>query len=110
MKARPYAEVDVFSQEPCRGNALAVVHDADGLSAEEMQRFASWTNSSETGLRGAAAHPLRTSRRNADPPDNGGPPAGPSTCRERRREVAGLGSPRRGGVARGVDPGGESGE
>lgn len=48
MKARPYSEVDVFSQEPYRGNALAVVHDADGLSAEEMQRFASWTNLSET--------------------------------------------------------------
>ena len=48
MKARPYSEVDVFSREPYRGNALAVVHDADGVSAEEMQRFASWTNLSET--------------------------------------------------------------
>ncbi|MCQ1996508.1 PhzF family phenazine biosynthesis protein [Arthrobacter sp. zg-Y1171] len=48
MKVRPYSEVDVFSSEPYRGNALAVVHDADGLSAEEMQRFATWTNLSET--------------------------------------------------------------
>ena len=48
MKTRPYSEVDVFSAEPYRGNALAVVHDAGGLSAEEMQRFAAWTNLSET--------------------------------------------------------------
>ncbi|MCQ1954506.1 PhzF family phenazine biosynthesis protein [Arthrobacter sp. zg-Y238] len=48
MKVRPYSEVDVFSSEPYRGNALAVVHDADGLNAEEMQRFATWTNLSET--------------------------------------------------------------
>ncbi|UWX97393.1 PhzF family phenazine biosynthesis protein [Arthrobacter zhaoxinii] len=48
MKVRGYSEVDVFSSEPYRGNALAVVHDADGLSAEEMQRFAAWTNLSET--------------------------------------------------------------
>ncbi|MCC3276251.1 PhzF family phenazine biosynthesis protein [Arthrobacter sp. zg-Y20] len=48
MRTRPYSEVDVFSDEPYRGNALAVVHDADGLSAEQMQRFAAWTNLSET--------------------------------------------------------------
>ena len=48
MRVRPYREVDVFSSEPYLGNALAVVHDADGLSAEEMQRFATWTNLSET--------------------------------------------------------------
>lgn len=47
-KARPYSEVDVFSPEPYRGNALAVVHAADGLSTEQMQRFATWTNLSET--------------------------------------------------------------
>lgn len=48
MKARPYSAVDVFSSAPYLGNPLAVVHDADGLSAEEMQRFATWTNLSET--------------------------------------------------------------
>ncbi len=48
MKVRPYSEVDVFSEQPYLGNALAVVHEADGLSAEEMQRFATWTNLSET--------------------------------------------------------------
>ncbi|KAD3455986.1 PhzF family phenazine biosynthesis isomerase [Arthrobacter yangruifuii] len=48
MRTRPYSEVDVFSEEPYRGNALAVVHDAGGLGDEEMQRFAAWTNLSET--------------------------------------------------------------
>ena len=45
---RRFSQVDVFSAEPLRGNALAVVHDADGISDEEMARFARWTNLSET--------------------------------------------------------------
>src|SRR5262249_1140779 len=45
---RAFSQVDVFSAEPLRGNPVAVVHDADGLSDEEMQRFADWTNLSET--------------------------------------------------------------
>jgi PhzF family phenazine biosynthesis protein len=40
--------VDVFSEEPGRGNPVAVVLDGDGLSDEAMQRFAQWTNLSET--------------------------------------------------------------
>jgi PhzF family phenazine biosynthesis protein len=46
--SRPFKQVDVFTAEPYRGNALAVVLDADGLSGEQMQRFARWTNLSET--------------------------------------------------------------
>jgi PhzF family phenazine biosynthesis protein len=45
---RAFSQVDVFSAEPLRGNPVAVVHDADGLTDEEMQRFADWTNLSET--------------------------------------------------------------
>lgn len=44
----PFSQVDVFSREPFRGNPLAVVHDAGGVSDDQMQRFASWTNLSET--------------------------------------------------------------
>lgn len=40
--------MDVFSAEAYRGNPLAVVLDAAGLPAEVMQRFANWTNLSET--------------------------------------------------------------
>jgi PhzF family phenazine biosynthesis protein len=45
---RPITYVDVFTTAPYRGNPVAVVHDASGLTTEEMQRFARWTNLSET--------------------------------------------------------------
>jgi PhzF family phenazine biosynthesis protein len=47
-RQRPYRQVDVFTATPYRGNPLAVVLDGGGLSDEEMQRFARWTNLSET--------------------------------------------------------------
>lgn len=43
-----FSQVDVFSAEPLRGNPVAVVHDAAGVSEEEMVAFARWTNLSET--------------------------------------------------------------
>lgn len=45
---RRFAQLDVFTAVPYRGNPLAVVVDGDGLSDTEMQRFANWTNLSET--------------------------------------------------------------
>lgn len=45
---RRFAQVDVFTAVPYRGNPLAVVIDGDGLSDDEMARFANWTNLSET--------------------------------------------------------------
>jgi PhzF family phenazine biosynthesis protein len=45
---RRFAQVDVFGSGPCSGNPVAVVLGAEGLGAEEMQRFARWTNLSET--------------------------------------------------------------
>jgi PhzF family phenazine biosynthesis protein len=45
---RRYFEIDVFGRTPLRGNPLAVVLDAEGLSPAEMQAFAAWTNFSET--------------------------------------------------------------
>jgi PhzF family phenazine biosynthesis protein len=45
---RPFAQVDVFTSGPGLGNPLAVVLDGTGLSTDEMQRFARWTNLSET--------------------------------------------------------------
>lgn len=38
----------MFTTERYRGNPVAVVLDATGLSADEMLRFAQWTNLSET--------------------------------------------------------------
>ena len=45
---RPISEVDVFATTPYSGNPVAVVLDGEGLSTEEMQRFAHWMNLSET--------------------------------------------------------------
>jgi PhzF family phenazine biosynthesis protein len=45
-----FRQVDVFTDEPYRGNPLAVVHGADALSGEQMQRVAHWTNLSETAF------------------------------------------------------------
>lgn len=48
MRSRAFAQVDVFGAEPLRGNPVAVVLDGDGLDTAAMQRFANWTNLSET--------------------------------------------------------------
>jgi PhzF family phenazine biosynthesis protein len=45
---RPFCQVDVFTEEPYLGNPVAVVVDAKGLDTDDMQRFARWTNLSET--------------------------------------------------------------
>jgi PhzF family phenazine biosynthesis protein len=45
---RRFFQIDVFTDTAYRGNPLAVVVDGEGLGGEEMQRFASWTNLSET--------------------------------------------------------------
>lgn len=48
MKNRNFAQVDVFTAVPFKGNPVAVVLDGSGLSDAEMQAFANWTNLSET--------------------------------------------------------------
>jgi PhzF family phenazine biosynthesis protein len=48
MKERRFAQVDVFTAIPYKGNPVAVVLDGEGLSDAEMQAFANWTNLSET--------------------------------------------------------------
>ena len=48
MQTRRFKQVDVFTAQAYLGNALAVVLDGQGLSDADMQRFACWTNLSET--------------------------------------------------------------
>ena len=48
MRERRFVQTDVFSTVPGRGNGLAVVAESEGLSQEDMQRFAAWTNLAET--------------------------------------------------------------
>ena len=43
-----FSLVDVFGVEDFSGNPVAVVHDATGLSTEQMQRITRWLNLSET--------------------------------------------------------------
>ncbi|MBM3367308.1 MAG: PhzF family phenazine biosynthesis protein [Betaproteobacteria bacterium] len=48
MRTLRFKQVDVFTTVSFRGNPVAVVLQADGLSGEDMQRIAGWTNLSET--------------------------------------------------------------
>ena len=50
MTDRRFTQLDVFTSVPLRGNPLAVVHDAQGLSETQMADLARWTNVSETSF------------------------------------------------------------
>ena len=48
MASRRFIQCDVFTSTPTKGNGLAVVVDADGMTDTQMQDFAAWTNLAET--------------------------------------------------------------
>ncbi|WP_218510892.1 PhzF family phenazine biosynthesis protein [Variovorax sp. dw_308] len=48
MKTRAFQQVDVFTAVAYRGNPVAVVLDGSDLDDAQFQRFAQWTNLSET--------------------------------------------------------------
>ncbi|TMC00171.1 MAG: PhzF family phenazine biosynthesis protein [Chloroflexi bacterium] len=48
MPTYRFKQVDAFTSRPLFGNPVAVVLEADTLSAEQMRRIANWTNLSET--------------------------------------------------------------
>lgn len=48
IKEFTFSQVDVFATGSLIGNPVAVVHSAEELTTEQMQRFAHWTNLSET--------------------------------------------------------------
>ncbi len=48
MPTRRIHTVDVFTDTPFKGNPVAVILDAEGLSETQMQAIANWTNLSET--------------------------------------------------------------
>jgi PhzF family phenazine biosynthesis protein len=52
-----FKQLDVFSEASRKGNPLAVVLGADGISEERMATFANWTNLSETTFVLAPQHP-----------------------------------------------------
>ncbi|NND74941.1 MAG: PhzF family phenazine biosynthesis protein [Ilumatobacter sp.] len=45
-----FHQVDVFASGPYSGNPLAVVHDADDLTTEQMAAITRWTNLSEASF------------------------------------------------------------
>jgi PhzF family phenazine biosynthesis protein len=48
MSSLAFKQVDVFTDRPFFGNAVAVILGADGLDGDRMQRIAAWTNLPET--------------------------------------------------------------
>ena len=48
MRSVKFKQVDVFTRVPFSGNPVAVVLESEGLDTLQMQRFAAWTNLSET--------------------------------------------------------------
>lgn len=48
IRKRRFIQCDVFTNIPTKGNGLAVIIDAEGLSDSQMQDFAAWTNLAET--------------------------------------------------------------
>ena len=86
---RAFSQVDVFSSDPFRGNPVAVVHDAQGLSDDEMRSFARWTNLSETTFllpptSDDADYRLRIFTPSAELPFAGHPSLGTACCSRRR--------------------------
>src|SRR5665648_1039792 len=73
MELRRFAQVDVFTATPYRGNPVAVVLDAVGIADQDMAGFARWTNLSETTFVLPPTHPdadyrLRIFTPGAEPP------------------------------------------
>jgi len=72
-------QMDVFTTEPGMGNPVAVVLEAEGLSTEQMQRLAGWTNLSETTFVLAPSDPRADYRVRIFTPDRELPFAGHPT-------------------------------
>ncbi|OCX66457.1 hypothetical protein BFP70_04280 [Thioclava sp. SK-1] len=73
--------VDVFCATPFQGNPVAVVMNADGVSDDQMQRIAAWTNLSETTFHLRPTNPqadyrLRIFTPRSEPPFAGHPTLG----------------------------------
>ena len=105
--ARPFTQIDVFTDTPYAGNPVAVVLAAEGVTTEAMQRFARWTNLSETTFVLPASDPaadyrvrIFTSASDTDARSPGGevPFAGHPTLGACHAWLAAGGTPRSGDV------------
>ncbi|WP_336784589.1 PhzF family phenazine biosynthesis protein [Paenibacillus sp. MMO-177] len=75
----PFQQVDVFTDIRFKGNPVAVVMDGDGLSSEEMQAIANWTNLSETTFICTPTNPIADYRLRIFSPNSELPFAGHPT-------------------------------
>ena len=95
---RAFAQVDVFGASPYRGNPVAVVLDAAGVDDAALQRFASWTNLSETTFVLPASTPGADYRLRIFTPGRELPFAGHPTLGSAHAWLATGGVPREAGV------------
>jgi PhzF family phenazine biosynthesis protein len=95
---RRFVQLDVFTDRPYFGNPLAVVVDAEGLDTDEMQRFANWTNLSETTFLLPPTDPAADYRVRIFTPVAELPFAGHPTLGSAHAWLANGGVPRREGV------------
>ncbi|MGW0831299.1 PhzF family phenazine biosynthesis protein [Streptomyces prunicolor] len=91
---RSFVQVDVFSTSPYSGNPVAVVLDATGLSDEEMQGLARWTDLSETTFVLPPTVPEADYRLRIFAPGGELPFAGHPTLGSARAWLEGGGTPR----------------
>ncbi|GFZ49231.1 hypothetical protein JCM24511_06981 [Saitozyma sp. JCM 24511] len=94
---RAYKVVDAFSSRPFKGNPVAVILEAEGLSDSDMQSIARWTNLSETTFLLPAKDPAATYRLRIFTPRSELPFAGHPTLGSAHAVLeAGLHAPRDG--------------
>jgi PhzF family phenazine biosynthesis protein len=92
-RTRSFVQVDVFCTSPYSGNPVAVVLDGTGLTDEQMQRLARWTNLSETTFIGPATVPEADYRLRIFTPQDELPFAGHPTLGSARAWLDGGGTP-----------------
>ncbi|ROR20367.1 PhzF family phenazine biosynthesis protein [Comamonas sp. BIGb0124] len=94
---RLFKQVDVFTDRPYFGNALAVVLNGQDLDDEAMQRLARWTNLSETTFLLPPTHPQADYRVRIFTPGGELPFAGHPTLGSCHAWLEAGGQPRRPG-------------
>ena len=96
--ARRFSQVDVFTHQALRGNPLAVVYDAQGLSDAQMADLARWTNLSETTFLLPPTHDAADYRVRIFTPGGELPFAGHPTLGSCHAWLAAGGAPQQGDV------------
>jgi PhzF family phenazine biosynthesis protein len=90
----PFSQVDVFTDEFLLGNPVAVVHDADALTDDQMAAVARWTNLSETTFLITPQDPAADYRLRIFTPARELPFAGHPTLGSARAWLSAGGSPK----------------